>query len=286
MSTAVAPASISDDPEAHEQLHVHAVYDQIAPHFSSTRYKPWPIIAEFIASLAPGSVGLDSGTGNGKYLPLPLDRPSSIWTIGLDRSRNLLGIAQNAGGSRREVVWGDALGRGWRQGAFDYAVSIATIHHLSTSTRRRMAVEVRQSRMAQTLLRCISPFHGRLLVYVWAVEQDRLSKRVLPSIRDGKHNKGQDVFVPWILSESPAKTSLPQGSPDHGDARVFNRYYHMFASGELEELAREAAFAMELEVAPRPDLAIDSSTTRKGVEIVRCGWERSNWYIEMKRWKI
>jgi tRNA (uracil-5-)-methyltransferase TRM9 len=135
-SSTLAPAPIEDDPEAHEKLHVHKVYDQIAPHFSSTRYKvrtvtfsiyfplkapstqPWPIIADFIASLPPGSVGLDSGTGNGKYLPLPLDRPNSIWTIGLDRSRNLLQIAQNAGGKRREVVWGDALEAGWRLGVF------------------------------------------------------------------------------------------------------------------------------------------------------------------------
>ena len=65
-------------------------------------------------------MGLDSGTGNGKYLPLPLDRPGSVWTIGLDRSRNLLQIARTAGGNGtiREVVWGDVLGRPWRDGAF------------------------------------------------------------------------------------------------------------------------------------------------------------------------
>ena len=63
-------------------------------------------------------MGLDSGTGNGKYLPLPLERPTDIWTIGLDRSRNLLNIAQAAGGVNREVVWGDALGQSWREGAF------------------------------------------------------------------------------------------------------------------------------------------------------------------------
>ena len=38
-SAALVPASIEDDPEAHEKLHVHKIYDQIAPHFSSTRYK-------------------------------------------------------------------------------------------------------------------------------------------------------------------------------------------------------------------------------------------------------
>jgi len=37
--TSLAPAPVDDDPEAHESLHDNAVYDQIAPNFSSTRYK-------------------------------------------------------------------------------------------------------------------------------------------------------------------------------------------------------------------------------------------------------
>jgi hypothetical protein len=65
-------------------------------------------------------VGLDSGTGNGKYLALPTDHPGKIWTIGLDRSQNLLDLARTAGGNGaiREVVRGDVLGSGWRRGAF------------------------------------------------------------------------------------------------------------------------------------------------------------------------
>lgn len=35
----VTPTQITGNPQAHEDLHVHAVYDQIASHFSSTRYK-------------------------------------------------------------------------------------------------------------------------------------------------------------------------------------------------------------------------------------------------------
>lgn len=93
----------------------------IVSHNRFSASQPWPIIAKFIDSLPSGWVGLDSGTGNGKYLPLPLDRPSgSIWTIGLDRSKNLLTLARAAGGEGaiREVVWGDVLGRPWRDGAF------------------------------------------------------------------------------------------------------------------------------------------------------------------------
>jgi tRNA (uracil-5-)-methyltransferase TRM9 len=65
-------------------------------------------------------VGLDSGTGNGKYLSLPLDRPGHIYTIGLDRSRKLLEIARNPGDGAdvREVVLGNVLDNPWRAGTF------------------------------------------------------------------------------------------------------------------------------------------------------------------------
>ena len=133
------PTTVSShNPQVYEDVHVHAVYDEIAPHFSSTRYKvcsrssiipasfcaysvllqPWPIIAAFLSSLPTGHVGVDLGTGNGKYLPLPSDRPGAVWTIGLDRSINLLKLAKRAGDVDREVVWGDVLDHPWRNGAF------------------------------------------------------------------------------------------------------------------------------------------------------------------------
>ena len=51
-----------------EKQHVYEVYEKIAPHFSNTRYKPWPKIADFINGQADGSIIADIGCGNGKYL--------------------------------------------------------------------------------------------------------------------------------------------------------------------------------------------------------------------------
>ena len=48
--------------------HVYDVYEKIAPHFSNTRYKPWPKVQEFMESVPPGSFVADVGCGNGKYL--------------------------------------------------------------------------------------------------------------------------------------------------------------------------------------------------------------------------
>ncbi|OCH94975.1 S-adenosyl-L-methionine-dependent methyltransferase [Obba rivulosa] len=303
-SKAVTATSVSDNPQEYEAEHVHAVYDEIAPHFSSTRYKPWPIIAQFLSSIPPGWVGLDSGTGNGKYLPLPVERPGSMWTVGLDRSRNLLDIARTAGGVHREVVWGDVLGRPWRDGAFDYAISIATIHHLATHARRKAAV--------QRLVQCLSHDHGRALIYVWAIEQDELSKRSIPlqahaeqATQLSANGSGQDVFVPWVLStqSKPSQKSNPAPAEDQRASneiasrtvqnaeeaapKVYNRYYHMFAKGELSELVIEAARESGLHVGSRPtNVGPNKEVPRRGIEIVQDGWERSNYYVELRCWRI
>ncbi|KIM49480.1 hypothetical protein M413DRAFT_15535 [Hebeloma cylindrosporum] len=268
-------AKVEGEPEIYETQNVHAIYDDIAAHFSSTRYKPWPIIANFLSSLTTGWVGLDSGTGNGKYLPLPLDRPGDVWTIGLDRSKNLLQIARKAGanGVVREVLVGNVLDNPWRPGVFDYAISIATIHHLSTHERRRSAVK--------RLLESVSPDHGRVLIYVWAIEQDELSKRRVVSEDDIPSLTGKDVVVPWVLSKelSSAEKSLSDGGPQ--EPQVYNRYYHMFAQGELRGLVIEAAAELGLQVASKPE---DVPKNTRGVEIVHDGWERSNYYVELKLW--
>lgn len=51
-----------------EDQHVHAVYENVAGHFSETRSKPWPNVLQFVQSLEFGAVLVDVGCGNGKYL--------------------------------------------------------------------------------------------------------------------------------------------------------------------------------------------------------------------------
>lgn len=77
--------------EKYEREHVHGVYEAIAPHFSSTRYKPWPAVAQFLNAQRPGAVGLDVGCGNGKYLGVN----RSVYMVGSDRSSNLVSLARS-----------------------------------------------------------------------------------------------------------------------------------------------------------------------------------------------
>jgi ubiquinone/menaquinone biosynthesis C-methylase UbiE len=66
------------------------VYDRIAPHFSHTRYKPWPKVESFLNGLPEYSVVLDIGCGNGKYLGVN----EKLVMIGTDRSIGLLTAAK------------------------------------------------------------------------------------------------------------------------------------------------------------------------------------------------
>jgi alkylated DNA repair protein alkB family protein 8 len=66
------PKSESDANEL-EQEHVHKVYNDIAHHFSDTRYKPWPRVVDFLRTFSSGSLVLDVGCGNGKYMNIRND---------------------------------------------------------------------------------------------------------------------------------------------------------------------------------------------------------------------
>lgn len=144
----------------------------------------------------------------------------------------------------------------------------------------------------QRLLQSVSPYHGRVLVYVWAIEQDELSKRNVPDQRtsDEDSKAGRDVFVPWVLSTPNTKPkarklagagSSPVTDQEvHSPPQVFNRYYHMFAKGELTELVHDAATDLGLYVGPSDGRQLSQT----GVEIVQDGWERSNYYVELRCW--
>ena len=69
-----------------EKEHVYDVYEKIAPHFSNTRYKPWPKVAEFLDNCPPGSLVADVGCGNGKYM----NCNDQLFCIGTDRSFGLI----------------------------------------------------------------------------------------------------------------------------------------------------------------------------------------------------
>lgn len=140
-----------------EKKHVYEVYDKIAPHFSNTRYKPWPLIQKYIDALPVGSLNIDVGCGNGKYLGC---NRQNVFSIGTDRSINLLGICRDRD-KDFQTFYCDSLKLPVRDESFDSCISIAVIHHFSTKTLRVAALNE---------MHRILKIGGRLLVYVWAFE--------------------------------------------------------------------------------------------------------------------
>ncbi|KAG1342421.1 tRNA (carboxymethyluridine(34)-5-O)-methyltransferase [Cocos nucifera] len=147
--------SVQSTPDI-EKKYVHHVYDAIAPHFSATRFAKWPKVAEFLNSLRPGSIILDAGCGNGKYLGF---NPNCFY-IGCDISPPLIDICARRG---NEVMVADAVNLPYRCNFGDAAISIAVLHHLSTEMRRRKAIK--------ELVRVVRK-GGLVLITVWAREQE------------------------------------------------------------------------------------------------------------------
>lgn len=212
-----------------EESHVHQVYDKIAAHFSATRYGTWPVVSAFLEGRAAGSVGVDVGCGNGKYLSVN----PAIVTIGSDRSEGLVRLAQEKLSSRgtaaSDVVLADGLSTPHRPASFDFGLSIAVVHHFSTRPRRVEAV--------RHLLGLLRP-GAEALVYVWALEQKT-------SRRGWGDGDPQDIMVPWATTEE-------------GEEVVYERFYHLFRKGELEE-----------------------DVVTAGGHVVSSGYDRDNWWVVM-----
>ncbi|KAG7396627.1 hypothetical protein PHYBOEH_002001 [Phytophthora boehmeriae] len=162
----------------------------------------------------------------------------------------------SAGGSTDSNLLGcDALKVPLRSGAFDAALSIAVLHHISTE-ERRVALISELARLVRV--------GGEVLIVAWAFEQDGRSKRRFEQ---------QDVMVEWKLQQKYAQENGDsdevgdQGTGSHGKVDrekrwvVYERYCHVYRSGELEAL-----------VAQVPDLKL------KSVE-----YSRSNWCLHLER---
>ncbi|KAJ5888854.1 hypothetical protein N7495_008895 [Penicillium taxi] len=232
-------APTMDPHEDYEQKNVHEVYQHIASHFSSTRYKlmffgfpalkPWPIVERFLKGLSPGSIGLDVGCGNGKYLQVNKD----VFIIASDRSENLARIATQH--QPHSTVVADIHHLPHPDAYFDFAISIAVIHHLSTPERRVQAIA--------EILRTIKVGSetqpgGKILIYAWALEQKS-------SRRGWDKGDPQDIMVPWVRRVA--------GTEDQSE--TFNRYYHLFEEGELER-----------------------NIVQAGGEVLESGYEKDNWW--------
>ncbi|GAA5894346.1 hypothetical protein JCM6882_007637 [Rhodosporidiobolus microsporus] len=251
-----------------EAEHVHAVYNEIAHDFSRTRHSRWPFVERFLDRLPPGSLVLDVGTGNGKYLGcrsvlnwdgkgeegLPRGKgkgkgkgraleheeenaavkKGDLLPVGFDMSSGLLGIASGKG---HEVVRGDCVDlRCWRRGAFNHAISIATIHHFATPARRVESIKQMilavlplsppsTSTSSSSSSSSPAPPEAQLLIVVWSLEQDPSLLGARSARRTTGGKKGAVPVSSLIAAEDaagrPPATGEGTGAGEEQDQDVF-----------------------------------------------------------------
>ncbi|XP_044748795.1 alkylated DNA repair protein alkB homolog 8 [Coccinella septempunctata] len=239
-----------------EQTHVHDVYERIADHFSDTRHKPWPNILKFVDSLVEGSILVDVGCGNGKYLGINKD----IFNVGCDRSFGLTDVCKDRG---FESLVCDCLSLPFKDDFADACICIAVIHHLATEERRIQAI--------REIVRVLRP-GGKALIYVWAKDQYNENKKSnyikpetkeddtlpaeglkfeetisLPIHTNRTQFKHKDLLVPWKLKRNCEEKG------------TFLRYYHVYEDGELE----------------------NSCLTLPNVKILSSYYDQGNWCIQL-----
>lgn len=185
-----------------EKKYVQDVYNRIACHFSATRYKAWPVVERFVASLEAGSIGMDCGCGNGKNMMLYKE---NILTLGYDNSIGLASIAYQSTGL--PTLLGDVRSLPLRSSCLDYTLSIAVLHHLERAEDRLAAL--------REMVRVMN-VNGIGLVFVWAREQEAIYKNAGLEVL----NEAGDYLVPW---------KTPDGT-------IHKRFYHLFSRGELDAL--------------------------------------------------
>jgi len=217
-----------------EQEFVYDVYEKIAEHFHHTRYNMWPQVKNFLETFNTGDILCDIGCGNGKYLGA---NNKKVYIQGSDICANLVKIACEKGFS---AIIADNLHLPFKSNYFDGAISIAVIHHFYGDEQRFKALE--------EVTRIVKK-GGRMLVYVWAFEQEK------------KKYETQDVLIPWHLQdkydaeEQKIKKSeelriAKENEETKGEEndKVYKRYYHLFKEGELQKLAEKTGCLKTLRV--------------------------------------
>jgi len=180
---------------AFEKRHVHQVYESIAKPFDESRFCHWNAVRSFLDNIPKGSLVLDNGCGNGKYLQYRND----VIFIGNDMCNGLLEVAKH----KADVTRSNGLNLSYRNDSFDAIICIAVFHHLSDKERRIQFIKE---------MKRIVKRGGKILITVWAKEQ--INKRM----KDWQIAENGDSLIPW---------------KDKLGNIISMRYYHLFTEKEL-----------------------------------------------------
>jgi ubiquinone/menaquinone biosynthesis C-methylase UbiE len=148
---------------------------------------------------------LEIGCGNGKNMLYRTD----LCMVGIDISETQVSICKSKG---LQVEKSNMTVLQFDDCSFDSIICIATYHHLDNPNDRKKSL--------LEMYRILKP-NGKILLTVWAMEQELGSKRKFVS---------SDEMVSWELNGS-----------------TYYRYYHIYRRGELEKEIRELCSEFKIE---------------------------------------
>jgi tRNA (uracil-5-)-methyltransferase TRM9 len=184
----------------------NSTYDHIALHFNETRKAIWTRVGKFLDMIPKYSLVADIGCGNGKYTRYRQD----IFVIANDICIPLLHMIEK--NSRDSIsTYGCCIADGlylpYKTKSFQYAISIAVLHHISDYESRLKFIT--------NIINILEP-GGKLLFTVWALEQTIKPKWIY------KGNNG-DYLIPWL---------------DKYTKQTFYRFYHLFSFDEINKFVK------------------------------------------------
>jgi tRNA (uracil-5-)-methyltransferase TRM9 len=191
--------------DAKNKMTTKEVFDEIAPSWYNFRHRSiFPKELEEIVGRWRGGRLLNVGCGHGPDF-VPFKEGFELY--GIDISGRMLELAGKYAEKyefRVNLAQADACKMPYSDDFFDYAIAIATFHHIEgEETRRRALIELK---------RVLRP-SGEVFITVWNKWQPRFWLRK------------KDILVPWRTK-----------------GKTLYRYYHLFSYGELEKTIKKAGF--------------------------------------------
>ena len=177
--------------------YVQNVYNNIATHFSDTRYCIWDFVRDFMSTKSNNMKGIDIGCGNGKNIVAFPD----LNILGIDNCNEFVRICRD---KNINAIYGDCCEICSIDGAFDFAVAIAVYHHMENNIRREKALN--------EMIRILKT-DGQGMFSVWSVENQQ-SEKINRDFTPG------DNYVSWCR---------------RGDKKIFKRYYYVYTEVMINE---------------------------------------------------
>ena len=181
------------------------IFNQIAPGWYNFRHRSiFPTELEALAQRWRQGRLLNVGCAHGPDFP-PFQQDFELH--GVDFSVEMLKHAQRYSAKFEfnvSLIEADARYLPYTNDSFDFAIAVATYHHIQDKAERLQAL--------QELWRVLKP-GGEALITVW--------NRWQPRFWLG----GKEVVVPWRTKD-----------------KALERYYYLFSYAELEKLVKQAGF--------------------------------------------